>query len=334
MYSQFSTDLILKLSESGFSADVIGAVLNHLDMVATNYSISRTTTSLVVRGREEMFKYGKLFVICKQIEGCKEGTIKNYGTVLKHFIEYVNCPLDEIDSNVIRKYLLLYKMDHDIMDRSLDKIRETLGNWFLWLQNEGYITKNPCANVSKIKYPKTQKEALDLNELEHLRDCCRTDRERALIEVLFSTGCRITEALSINVKDIKWNLPKPEVKVIGKGDKEGIVYFSARSISVMKKYLASRNHDSEWLFCNDRGGGQMKRENAEKIFRQLRELAGLEDKKLSPHTMRHTTATVAAKVAPIQVVKEILRHEKIDTTMVYAETSIDDIKTYHSRAIM
>ena len=334
MYTDLRNDFILRMSEANISGDLIGAVINLLDTVSINYSISKTVTDIAVRGRDELARCAKMYIVCKQIEGCKDETVSNYWRHISSFINYACVPLDEIDANIIRKFLLLYKMDHDIGDRSLDHIRQDLTGWFTWMHGEGYISKNPCANVAKIKYRVKRKEALTLTELEHLRDACSTDRERALVEALYSTGCRISEMLSIKTAGIKWDLPQPECKVVGKGDKEGIVYFSPRAISVLKKYLATRLHDSEWLFCNDRGGGQMTRQNAEKIFRQLRQRAGLEDKRLTPHTMRHTTATIGAKVMPIQVVKEMMRHEKIDTTLIYAETSQDDVRNYHARAIV
>lgn len=334
MYSDMRMDLILKLSDIGMGGDQIGAVLNQLDIVAGDYTISKASKEIAVRGRDDLERCAKLYVVCKQIEGCKQATINNYALHIKGFINYCTCPLKEIDANCIRKYLLLYKMDHEISDRSLDSIRGVLSNWFLWMQNEGYITKNPCANIAKMKYKIEKKPALDQTELERLRDVCRTDRERALVEALYTTGCRISEMLSIKVKEIKWDLPQPECRVIGKGDKPGTVYFSPRSVFVIKRYLASRPHDSEWLFNNERGGGRMSRSNAEKIFRQLRALAGLQEKRLTPHTIRHTTATAAAKVAPIQVVRHLMRHDKIDTTMIYADTSDDDARAYHAKVIV
>jgi len=314
--------------------DQIGAVMTQLDLASDGYTITKATQELAVRGREDLERHAATFLACKAIEGCKQGTTENYGLCLRQFIDNITVPLEEIDANVIRKYLLWYKMNHKISDRSLDSQRGILDRWFTWMQNEGIITKNPCANVAKIKYRIEQKPALTQTELEHLRDVCRTDRERALVEVLYSTGCRISESLNIKVKEIRFDLPQPEVKVLGKGDKPGKVYFTPRAVSVIKKYLTSRRHDSEYLFCNDRGGGKMKRTNAEKLFRQLRARADLESKKLTPHTMRHTTATVAAKTAPIQVVRDILRHEKLDTTLIYAETFEEDVKTYHAKAIL
>ena len=334
MYNDLRMDLILKLSDMNMSGDVIGAVLEQLDSVSTFYNITKATTDIAVRGREELEKNAKLFLACKKIEGCKDETIKNYGLRLKAFINFCTCPLNEIDANTIRRFLLFYRMDHNVSDRTLDSIRGDIAGWFIWMQNEGIITKNPCANVSAVRFKILAKTSLTPSELERLRDTCRDARERALVEALYSTGCRISELLNIKVKDVKWDLPQPECNIIGKGDKPGTVYFSPRSVSALKKYLDTRKHDSEWLFCNDRGGGKMKKENVEKMFRKLRELSGLECKKLTPHTMRHTIATHAARLMPIQAVKELLRHDRIDTTMIYAETSQDDVKAYHARVIV
>jgi len=202
MYNDLRMDLICRLNDAGVSADQIGMLLGHLDDVATGYTITKASTELTVRGRDDLENYAKLYIVCKKIEGCKEATIDNYGHHIRAFVNYCSVPLEEIDANCIRKFLLLYKMDHDISDRSLDHIRQDINNWFLWLQNEGYITRNPCANVARIKYTVERKPALTMNELEHLRDVCRSDRERALVEALYATGCRISEALSIKVNDI------------------------------------------------------------------------------------------------------------------------------------
>ena len=333
MYNDFRRDMLLDLAEAGIDSQIIGQVISTMDMVATRYTIARATQEIAIRGRDKLEEAAKLYLVCKKIEGCADGTLDNYGRHIKGFVQYCSCPLEEIDANVVRRYLLLYKMGHKVSDRSLDKIRQDLRSWFAWMQNEGYIAKNPMANVAKIKYQVDQKPALTPMELERLRNVCEDDRDRCLVEVLYSTGCRITEALSIKVAEIRFDLPQPECRVIGKGKKPMIVYFSPRAVFTVQQYLATRRHDSEWLFCNDRGGGQMQRENVEKRFRELRELAGLTGKKVTPHTMRHTLGTHASKTVPIQVVQKMLGHSKIDTTMIYVETSQDDVRSYHARAI-
>lgn len=333
MYNDFRRDMLLDLTEAGIDSEIIGTVISRMDMVATQYIFTKATQEIAVRERDKLEEAAKLYLVCKKIEGCADGTLDNYGRHIKSFVQYCSCPLEEIDANVVRKYLLLYKMDHKVSDRSLDKIRQDLHSWFAWMQNEGYIAKNPMANVAKIKYQVDQKPALTPMELERLRNVCKTDRDRCLVEVLYSTGCRITEALSIKIAEIRFDLPQPECRVIGKGKKPRIVYFSPRAVFAIQQYLATRRHKSEWLFCNDRGGGQMHRENAEKRFRQLRELAGLGEKKVTPHTMRHTLGTHASQTVPIQVVQKMLGHSKIDTTMIYVETSQDDVRSYHARAI-
>lgn len=333
MYDVLRKDLLIALSKVVEDPEILKAVIDSIDVVMENYNVERKTTALVVVGKDKVEEAAKLFLICKKIQGCTDGTIYNLRLAIEGFVNYCNCPLKDIDANVIRRYLLLYKTNHKVSDVSLDKLRCNLALWFAWMQNEGYINRNPMSNVSQIKYVKKHKPSVDQKELESLREACRNDQERCLVEVLYSTGCRISEALSIKLSDIKFDLPYPECQVIGKGSKERTVYFSPRSISAIRKYIKSRRHESEYLFINERGGEKMRSDNAEKKFRELRVLAGLESKNLTPHTMRHTFATQTGKTAPVQVVQKLLGHTRIDTTMIYMDTSQEDARAYHSKAI-
>ena len=333
MYSEFRRDILLALAAENLPGEILNAVMKRIDVASEKYSIGKASMEIAVRGKEELEDAAKVYLVCKKLQGQAEETIHNTKLKLQNFIDYCNCPLKEITANVIRKYLLLYKMNRNLKDSSLDKIRGCLNHWFVWMQNEGYITANPMANVDKIRFVADHKPAVSQTELEALREACRTDQERCLVEVLYSTGCRISEALNIKIKDIRFDLPQPEVMVIGKGKKSRIVYFSPRSITAINRYLKTRRHESEWLFCNERGGGKMKKENAAKKFRELRELAGLEEKHVTAHTMRHTFATQAGKTAPIQIVQKMLGHSRLETTMIYVETSQDDVKAYHAKAI-
>lgn len=334
MYEKMRAAVLLEMAKSKIDPEVIKEFMDVLDKISERFTIAEQCTDLVVRGREKLEECRNLYLICKKIEGCSDETINNYRYMINSFIDEITCPLEDIDANVMRRYLAKYKVSHTIDNRALDKIRQYLKAWFKWMQEEGYIQKNPLANVAKIKFSVKRKESLTQNELERLRDTCKNDKERALVEVLYSTGGRISEILDIKVDDINFNLPLPECEVKGKGGTWGKVYFSPRSVSCIKKYLKNRKYKSEYLFINERGGGKMKRENAEKIFRRLRIEAGLENKWLTPHTMRHTTATTAIKVAPVEVVRDMLRHKNINTTMVYADVSPEDVKRYHERLIV
>ena len=334
MYEDFRGEVLLKMSSSGMTTEEIKKAIEIVDSISAGYTFSKQTRELMVIGKEKLKEYCNIYLIVKKIEGCTDATIKNLEYALNPFVEYVNCPIEQIDTNLIRKYLALYKLNHNIKERSLDKLRERIKTWFVWMQNEGYITKNPTANVAAIKYNVKKKPALTQTELEKLRDVCRNDQERCLVEVLYSTGCRISEACNIKIKDIHFEKELPDCDILGKGGKWGKVYFSPRAVSMIHKYIESRPHESEWLFNNYRGGGQLSPSNVDKKFRELRELAGLENKKLTPHTMRHTTATTAIKVAPVEVVKELMRHSSIDTTMIYADVSPEEAKRYHERAII
>ncbi len=126
MYSDFRRDMLIDLAEAGIDSQIIGQVISVMDMVATRYTIARTTQEIAVRGRDKLEEAAKLYLVCKKIEGCAAGTLDNYGRHIKSFVQYCSCPLEEIDANVLRKYLLLYKMDHNVSDRSLDKLRQDL----------------------------------------------------------------------------------------------------------------------------------------------------------------------------------------------------------------
>ena len=332
MYQELRENFILRLHD--LDPAVLQHVLSVLDAVVVDYTIAKAEKGLSVPGREELEQIIKLYIICKGIEGCQKTTLSGYSLALMNFKNHMISPLEEITVNDIRKYLLTYKLENKISDRSLDHLRTVLMGFFVWCQNEGHISKNPMASIRPIKFRKEKKPPLDPDELERLRGCCRDDRERALVEVLYSTGCRISEIINARIDDINFNVNPVSIKIIGKGNKPGTVFMSPRAVAALRKYLAGRKHNSDHIFNNDRGGTPLKKENAERIFRELRKLAGLEDKRLTPHTLRHTLGTNLALMAPIQVVQRTLRHECIDTTMIYAETSEKDVIHYHSRILM
>ena len=332
MYSEFRSALIMKLSD--LDPEQLQRILAALDAVAGDFTITKAELGLSVIGREELEKIIKLYIVCKGIEGCSKNTLAGYTLALMNFKDRIMKPIGEITVNDMRQYLITYKMENGISDRSLDHLRTILNSFFTWCQNEGHVTKSPMGAIKPIKYRKIRKPALDPEELERLRSCCRDDRERALVEVLYSTGCRISEIINARIDDINFNVHPVTIKIIGKGNKPGIVYMSPRAVAALRKYLAGRRYASTYIFNNNRAGGQMSKENAEKIFRQLRKLAGLEEKRLTPHTLRHTLGTNLALTVPIQVVQRTLRHETIDTTMIYAETSDQDVVHYHARVMI
>lgn len=140
-------------------------------------------------------------------------------------------------------------------------------------------------------------------------------RFRTLVEVLLGTGMRIGEAISLNRKSIDWG--KKEAKIVGKGNKERTVFFTKRSLEWLRKYIESRSDNHEAIFITKKPFNRLNRDDIWRFFARHRKLAKIH-KKLTPHILRHTVATnLVFNGCPIVHVKEILGHERLDTTCKY-----------------
>lgn len=209
-------------------------------------------------------------------------------------------------------------------------MRSIICTFFCWASTEGYIATNPAVTVRPIKYSRVPRKALTQKELEIVRRAVRTDRDLAIVETLYSTGCRVAELCSILMSDVDWN--KREITILGKGGKYRTVYINAKAEYALEIYLGSRKHNSVWLFCNDRGGGQMKPSNIQRIFSVIEEKTGIV---VSPHIIRHTMATQALLGGTgIELVQRMLGHSDISTTMIYAEVDQSSVHSAHQRSII
>ena len=140
-------------------------------------------------------------------------------------------------------------------------------------------------------------------------------RFRTLVEVLLGTGMRIGETLSLNRKQIDW--AKREAKIVGKGNKERRVFFTQRSLDWVRRYLEKRTDTHEAIFITKKPHNRLHRDDIWRFFARYKKLAKI-DKKLTPHILRHTVATnLVFNGCPIVHVKEILGHERLDTTCKY-----------------
>src|SRR5690606_18435660 len=198
----------------------------------------------------------------------------------------------------------------------LSKIKTFFG----WLVKEELLLRDPSAKINAPKKPKRLPKALSVEELEMVRESCETLRERALIETMYSTGCRLSEIANMKKSDI--NYQEMSMRVIGKGDKERIVYLSVKALHHLRKYLVSRGDDCEYLFVTIRRPfRKMTGRTIERIVDKIEERAKL-DKKLTPHTFRHTKASLMMENgAELADVQHILGHENPSTTLVYAHVS-------------
>ena len=206
-----------------------------------------------------------------------------------------------------------------------------MSSFFIWLEDEDYIVKSPIRRIHKVKTAKVIKDTYTDEALELMRDHCTTARDLAIIDLLASSGMRVGELVTLNREDI--NFTERECVVLGKCNKERLVYFDARTKIHLQNYVEARRDDNPALFVSLRapymrlqiGGVEMR----------LRELGRkLHIPKVHPHKFRRTMATTAIdKGMPIEQVQQLLGHQKIDTTMHYAMVKQQNVKLAHRKYI-
>lgn len=271
------------------------------------------------------------FLSTKRLEGRLERTIKYYRTSISKMLEAVGKSVMAITTDDLRAYLADYQSRPTVSKATVDNQRRNLGTFFAWLEEEDYILKSPVRRIHKIKTTVAVREAYTDDEMERLRDACENSRDLAIIDVLASTGMRIGELVKLNRDDIDFT--ERECLVLGKGDKERMVYFDARAKLHLKVYLDSRTDDNEALFVGLRAPRNRVTINGIELrVRELGRKVGI--KKCHPHKFRRTMATVAIdKGMPIEQVQRLLGHEKIDTTLHYAMVKQSNVKIAHRKYI-
>lgn len=259
----------------------------------------------------------RLFLSAKKLEGLSPISLESYRLELQVFSEHVNKKAVDVTTNDIRMFLSEFP---HLKNSSISKKLSVLKSFFGWLTNEEIIERDPSRKIRPPKKEARMPRALTIEELEMLRESCVTRRERAMLEVLYATGGRLSEIQKLDKKDI--NYQAMSARVIGKGDKEREVYFSFKSIYHLKKYLMGRLDDCPALFITERR--PFRRLSRRGIQREIAAIAARASiqKDCSPHTLRHTFATLTLNNgADITVIQALLGHSSPATTQVYAQIS-------------
>lgn len=276
-------------------------------------------------------RLAELFLSAKRVEGCSEKSLKYYHSTISAMLGTVGKRVQEIETDDLREYLMIYQKERQSSKVTIDNIRRILSSFFSWLEDEDYILKSPVRRIHKVKAASTVKETYTDEALEQMRDNCDSLRDLALIDMLASTGMRVGELVLLNREDI--NFTERECVVFGKGDKERIVYFDARTKIHLQNYLDSRTDGNNALFVALRA--PYERMNIGGIEVRLRELGKrLGIPKVHPHKFRRTLATMAIdKGMPVEQLQRLLGHQRIDTTMQYAMVKQSNVKSAHRKYI-
>ena len=271
------------------------------------------------------------FIASKEIEGCSTRTLNYYRDNINKMLDTVNFPINEITTEILRNYLSDYKSNSNAGMVTIDNIRRTLSSFFAWLENEDYIVKSPVRRIHKVKTTRRVKETLTDENLEKLRDTCSNVRDLAILELLISTGMRVGEITRLNISDM--NFQERSCIVLGKGNSEREVYFSAKSKMYIEKYLETRTDDNEALFVSlIKPYNRLGISGIEITIRNLGRKSNIN--KVHPHKFRRTMATMAIdKGMPIEQVQKLLGHLKIDTIMEYAMVNQNNVKNSHRKYV-
>lgn len=319
--------------------DIVQGMLPHLNnaqceklQAVLQYALAKYE---VTEGKEQESNseqnYIELFLSAKRIEGCSEKSLKYYKATIEMMIATVEKSIKHIETDDIRRYLTEYQEKKNSSKVTIDNIRRILSSFFSWLEDEDYILKSPVRRIHKVKTGTNIKETYSDEALEMMRDNCIELRDLAIIDMLASTGMRVGEMVLLNRNDIDFN--ERECIVFGKGNKERVVYFDARTKIHLQNYLDSRIDNNPALFVSLKAPHERLRIGGiETRLREFGKQLGLH--KVHPHKFRRTLATMAIdKGMPIEQLQQLLGHKRIDTTLQYAMVKQSNVKLAHRKYI-
>ena len=294
--------------------------LDHFDMREIEWGDEQEKDDLV-----------ECYLAALRVSGKSAKTIDRYAYLIGKLQKWCGIPIRRITVYHIREWIAKEK-DRGIADSTLEGYRETFTAFFNWLQRESLIDKNPAANLSVIKRRKKKKPILSDVEIEKLLTGCLTSknplRDRAIIQFLMTSGCRISEMTGLNRDDVDLN--SLEVIVLGKGDTERRVYLSPVAGMALREYLEARTDGNPALFIG-KGNRRLQPNGVRVMLNTLAKRVCVEQR-VHPHKFRRTLATnLKRRGMQVEEIAAILGHDKLETTMQYVMLDDDDIKQTYRR---
>lgn len=271
------------------------------------------------------------YLKCRALDGLSPSTITNYRYHLNRFARFCEKRVTTITTADIRVFLAELVATRKIKNTTLEGEKTILKSFFAWLEEEEYIKKSPARKIRPTKTEKRVRKSLTLEELELMRDACQTARERCMLELFYSTGMRLAELRSVDISGLNWI--DNSIMIIGKGNKERVVYFSDKAKIYIKKYLAIRGtFETQALFiATKKPHARLGRKSIEKEIGKIAERANL-DKHVFPHLLRHSFATLGAQGGmSITSLQDLMGHAKIETTLGYVDIDHQTAAYQHKR---
>lgn len=328
-YESFRLDFADRLSDLG--VPMIPDILALLDAVASGYDVTRKSTDIIPA--DTIPQAVRLYIASKSVEHLSKGTLSLYLLRLTQFFGVVHKPIDQVTANDIRVYLFQYKQDRQIKDTTLEGMRICLNSFFEWCVQEDLITKNPARRVPAIRVDCPERLPMSALELETVRGCCRTLREKAMVDFLYSSACRVSEFCALNLNNINWQDHTIRIER-GKGGKGRTTFMNAEAEISLRAYLDTRHDDSPALFVSSRAPhDRLKVKAVQNEIQKILSRCSITCH-VTPHIFRHTAASLALQRGmPLEQVQRFLGHSRIQTTLRYAKTLQQDVHISHSHFV-
>jgi site-specific recombinase XerD len=295
---------VLSIAQLQILQDCLVSKLNGLEIVkehAGELSTQKLDNDSLIRQ----------FIATKRLENLSEQSIRQYVHSITKFFQSINKSYQEITPLDIKFYLSVYASS-GVSHVTVNNEKRFLSAFFSWLAAEDYIPKNPVLNVKNIKCEEIQKTNLNDEDIECLRDACKTAKETAIIDTLASTGIRVSELVSLDRSNVDFQ--SSNILVYGAKTKSyRIVYLTPKARIHLEAYLKTRTDNSPALFIGDRGG-RISSCRVEKVIQQLADKAKI-GKHITVHTFRrYLASSMFRRGCDLYYVSKLLGHSSTATT--------------------
>lgn len=274
------------------------------------------------------------FLIFLEVEkGYSPNTIREYTYDLQMFQRFTNNkPLEDIRTSDLRRFFLHLKREKEYSPRSLHRKICSLKSFYKFLKKEGFVTQNPTESIESPKIPQSLPKTITIEEALKLLEAPKNLRDKTILYLLYGTGMRVSELVNLNKSNL--DLQNKFIKVVrGKGNKDRLIPLPDQIIPILNDYLISRNGtEEENALITNRSGKRLTTRSIQRIVKKYKALAEINDKKLTPHILRHAFAThLLSNAVDIRVIQELLGHSSLSTTQLYTHVTIDHLRKSYDK---
>lgn len=254
------------------------------------------------------------------IMGYSQKTIDTYLIYLNMFYKYVNKDLDKINDDDVINFLSYLKTEKKVGSATLNLVLSAIKHFYI-----EFLKSNIVINIKLPKKAKKIPIVLTPKEIKELISVIDNTRNKLIVEFMYSTGVRISECVNMKISDLNFDEFTGNV-ISGKGNKDRIIILSKKWVKEYKAYLENRKIKSEYLFCNN-SGQALSVDTIQKFLKIYADKANI-DKKISPHTLRHSFATnLLENDVNIRYIQQLLGHANLNTTQIYTKVNTNKLKT-------